>query len=75
MTEAKELEKRVAELEKRVAELEGGTKTKKKRSGEPRAPTEYNLFMKKKYAELKESKPNITHTERFAECAKAWKSK
>lgn len=82
-----ELTKRVQELETRVSELEGKTtnsgeipsstpvKQKVVKSAEekkPRAPTAYNLFMKEKMTELKESHPTLTNIERMKMAAEAW---
>ncbi len=82
-----EMTKRVQELETRVSELENASKssteapTKQKagRAGKenneekkPRAPTAYNLFMKEKMTELKESHPTLTNIERMKMAAEAW---
>lgn len=75
-----QLTKRVEELETRVSELEGKptdppTKQKVVKSTEekkPRAPTAYNLFMKEKMTELKESHPTLTNIERMKMAAEAW---
>ena len=40
---------------------------------EKRAPTAYNIFVKEKYAEVKEANPNMDKTEIFAEIARIWK--
>lgn len=45
------LEARVAALENRVLVLEGG---KPKKTREPREPSAYQIFVKKRYAELKD---------------------
>lgn len=45
------IEARVIALEKRVEALEGG---KPKKTREPRAPSAYQVFVKKRYAELKD---------------------
>jgi Ni,Fe-hydrogenase III large subunit len=80
-----ELTKRVQELETRVSELETGNKSSnevqptKQKAGKanneekkPRAPTAYNLFMKEKMTELKESHPSLTNIERMKMAAEAW---
>lgn len=78
-----ELSKRVEELETRVSQLEGKTevetpvksKTKAEKSTEekkPRAPTAYNLFMKEKMTELKDTHPTLTNIERMKMAAEAW---
>jgi hypothetical protein len=40
---------------------------------EKRAPSAYNIFVKEKYAEIKEANPNMDKTEIFAEIARIWK--
>ncbi len=42
--------------------------------GPTRAPTEYNIFVKNKIAELKESDPNIDRKELMIQAAAAWSS-
>jgi len=39
---------------------------------EKRAPSAYNIFVKEKYAEIKEANPGMDKTEIFAEIAKLW---
>jgi hypothetical protein len=39
---------------------------------EKRAPSAYNVFVKEKYAEIKEANPEMDKTEIFAEIAKLW---
>jgi hypothetical protein len=39
---------------------------------EKRAPSAYNIFVKEKYAEIKETNPEMDKTEIFAEIAKLW---
>ena len=39
---------------------------------EKRAPSAYNIFVKEKYAEIKEANPDMDKTEIFAEIAKLW---
>ena len=41
---------------------------------EKRAPSAYNIFVKEKYAEIKEANPDMDKTEIFAEIAKLWQS-
>lgn len=67
-----ELAKQVKDLTAKVEALEGG-KPKKKKSDTPRAPSKYNIFFKKCMEELKKECPDMTHQERFKECAKRWK--
>lgn len=40
---------------------------------EKRAPSAYNIFVKEKYAEIKEANPEMDKTEIFAEIARIWK--
>jgi HMG (high mobility group) box len=40
-----------------------------------RKPSEYNLFMKKKYAEIKKAHPNMEAKEIFKKAAGEWKKK
>ena len=62
MTTLKELADRIEALEKGV----GGTKKPKV----PRAPSEYNLFVKKFFKD--NSKSGKEHKELFKEASKAW---
>ena len=39
---------------------------------EKRAPSAYNIFVKEKYAEIKDANPDMDKTEIFAEIAKLW---
>ena len=39
---------------------------------EKRAPSAYNIFVKEKYVEIKETNPEMDKTEIFAEIAKLW---
>ena len=70
-TMSNELESRVKKLEEKIAQLESG-KSKKDKPKVERKPTEYNLFFKKTMATLKSEFPDMSHKERFAECAKRW---
>lgn len=66
------LEEKVKTLEEKYVNLEK-TGGKKKRVANPdRKPSEYNMFMKKTYEELKKENPEMTHQEKFSECAKRW---
>lgn len=77
-----ELTNRVQQLETRVSELEGKNTeapvvkqqkvAKNTEEKKPRAPTAYNLFMKEKMTELKESHPTLTNIERMKMAAEAW---
>ena len=62
-------------LGKRGAEFDADGKLikKKKEKRAPRAPTAFNLFMKKAVAEVKLQKPGMNPKEVFAECASKWK--
>ena len=71
-----DLEKRVKELEKKMECIEkGGTKTKKKREGPPRPPSEYNKFFKENHIVIKREHPDWTAKQIFKEVAKLWKEK
>ena len=39
---------------------------------EKRAPTAYNIFLKEKYAEIKEANPELDRTQIFAEAGRLW---
>ena len=41
--------------------------------GEPRVSSKYNIFVKEKYAEIKEAHPEMNRTEIFSEIARIWK--
>ena len=69
------LEKRVEALEKKINDMATNEKESKKRKVVNRAPSKYNIFMKQTLIELKKSKPDMTHAERFTECAKLWKER
>ena len=47
---------------------------KKKEKRAPRAPTAFNLFMKKAVAEVKAETPGMNPKEIFAKCAAKWKT-
>lgn len=66
-----DLVKRVETLEKRLEELKSAPAKKKR---DPRPPSDYNLFIKQTYAEVKEKNPTMPHQEIFAECARRWKA-
>ena len=68
---------KVAELEAHVSEhpsVKGESSKPKKEEKEkkPRAPTAYNLFMKEKMKELKETQPELNNIERMKIGAEAW---
>jgi len=69
------IEERLAALEKRfedVAQLKDPP-TPQKAQKKKREPNAYNKFMSGKMEELKTSRPDMKHTERFSECARQWK--
>lgn len=68
------LEEKVKALEEKYAALEKSAGKKKRTSNPDRKPSEYNMFMKKTYEELKKENPEMSHQERFSECAKKWSS-
>jgi len=47
---------------------------KKKEKRAPRAPTAFNMFMKKAVAEVKAEQPDLNPKEIFALCAAKWKT-
>lgn len=76
-----DLTKRVMALEVELKELkekptsvaEPSTKVKKEeKEKKTRAPTAYNIFMKEKMLELKDSHPTLTNIERMKMAAEAW---
>jgi YABBY protein len=71
------LMKRVETLEGELQEMKGTQKDvpkpkKEEKEKKTRAPTAYNLFMKEKMLELKESHPTLTNIERMKMAAEAW---
>lgn len=46
---------------------------KKKRERELKGGSKYNIFVKEKYAEIKEAHPEMNNTEIFAEIARIWR--
>jgi YABBY protein len=71
------LMKRVEVLESELHEAKGSQKDaskpkKEEKEKKTRAPTAYNLFMKEKMLELKESHPSLTNIERMKMAAEAW---
>lgn len=44
-----------------------------KKPRKPRAPSAYNMYMKKAIAEYKMAHPNAGHQEAFRACAQNWK--
>ena len=75
--EKEDLEKRVKELEKKMESFEkvGTVKTKKKREGPPKPPSEYNKFFKEKHTGIKKEHPDWTAKQIFTEVARLWKEK
>ena len=72
--------KEKAKEAKAAAKAEKAEKPKRKKGvdkdGNPkekRPPSKYNIFVKEKYAELKEAHPDMDKTEIFSEIAKIWK--
>lgn len=72
--------KEKAKEAKAAAKAEKAEKPKRKKGvdkdGNPkekRPPSKYNIFVKEKYAELKEAHPDMDKTEIFFEIAKIWK--
>jgi hypothetical protein len=64
------MEARLDQLEKEIAELKSqGIKPKKEKL--PRAPNEYNKFLKK-YVEEKKKEPDYDHKKAFKGAAVAW---
>lgn len=68
---------RVVELEAHVSELpsvkgENSKPKKEEKEKKPRAPTAYNMFMKEKMKELKETQPGLNNIERMKIGAEAW---
>merc|ERR1712167_149920 len=55
---------------KTATKKKSGAKDKKDKV--KRAPSAYNVFMKKELEKLKKSKPNMDHKERFKAAAQAW---
>ena len=45
---------------------------RKNKSGRTRTPSVYNLFMKKRLAEIKSENTKLTHREAFSQAAKDW---
>ncbi len=63
-----------SKLEKRIAALESkATTTKKPRA--PRAPSEYNKFMKTEMDKARKNGSTKSHQELFSEIAKEWSEK
>jgi BRCT domain type II-containing protein len=78
-----ELKNEINMLTKRIEELEtkgvstvpskGAKKEKEpKEEKKQRAPTAYNIFMKTKMVELKETRPELNNIERMKMAAEAW---
>ena len=64
--EAKEAAKAEKPKRKKGVDKDGNPKEK-------RAPSKYNIFVKEKYAEIKEAHPEMDKTEIFSEIARMWK--
>ena len=72
--------KEKAKEAKAAAKAEKAEKPKRKKGvdkdGNPkekRPPSKYNIFVKEKYAELKEAHPDMDKTEIFSEIGRIWK--
>jgi hypothetical protein len=72
--------KEKAKEAKAAAKAEKADKPKRKKGfdkdGNPkekRLPSKYNIFVKEKYAEIKEAHPDMDKTEIFSEIARIWK--
>ena len=66
---------RLDQLEKDIAELKSNMKSAKpKKDKPPRAPSEYNEFVKK-YVEEQKKKPDYDHKKAFKGAAIAWGEK
>lgn len=81
LSQLSQLVKRVELLENEVKELKQGSSTsksmqtpikKEEKEKKTRAPTAYNLFMKEKMLELKDTHSNLTNIERMKMAAEAW---
>ena len=72
------LVQRIEVLESKLKEPTSPSKPSGKKEKEPkeekkpRAPSAYNLFMKEKMGELKESHPDLNNIERMKMAAEAW---
>lgn len=70
------LEASVAQLMAEVKELTNVARDskpkKEKEEKKPRPPTAYNIFMKNKMVELKESQPTLNNIDRMKLAAEAW---
>ena len=68
-------DKRIEDLEKRLKLLEDNksVSTTVKKEKKERKPSPYNEFIKTKIAELKTSKPSISHQDRWAQATSSWK--
>lgn len=72
------LVKRIEVLESKSEEQPSTSKPSGKKEKEPkedkkpRAPSAYNLFMKEKMGELKETHPDLNNIERMKVAAEAW---
>lgn len=69
------LVKRIEVLESNATDVAPVTNNKGKKDKEdkkPRAPSAYNLFMKEKMGELKDSHPDLNNIERMKMAAESW---
>lgn len=74
MEEKRDTEKRLSDLEEKISKLQLGVNKKKEKK--PRAPTEYNNFIKK-YIEDQRAKlgSDYEHKKVFKLAAESWKKK
>ena len=81
VSQLSELVKRVEALETELQEVKQQTAGTPKDNAKPkkeekekktRAPTAYNIFMKEKMLELKESHPELSNIERMKMAAESW---
>ena len=71
---------RVKDKEAKAADKAAKAQKPKRKKGfdkdgnpkEKRAPTAYNIFLKEKYAEIKEANPELDRTQIFAEAGRLW---
>jgi hypothetical protein len=66
------LYKKLDILDKRINQLDNQNVEQIKKVKKKREPTAYNIFMKTKLIELKESHPSLSNIERMKMAAEAW---
>lgn len=72
-----DLEVKNKQLEKEINELKSNSTSSNKRQKQkvpkpPKPPSAYNLYMKDKLKELKETHPNMSHKEVWKAATSAW---